>query len=182
MAEQFTAEWAKSIIDDGMQKAQGLVDNPEQINDLLNQLQEKLKELPDTVSTAFSNVPVMAQMVKCYATREYTEVSPKVIISLISAFIYLVKKNDLVSDDIPIVGYADDLVIATVAMAINEPELNAFKAWRDQQENEPIDLVPVENAEVVEEDKAIEMAEDAEDAEPIEEADPADPIDLGLAE
>lgn len=144
MAEQYSAEWAKGIIDENVQKAQVFMDNPEQINDLLEQLQEKLKGLPDTVSNAFNNVPVMANMVKCYVTREYTEVSPKVIVSLVATFVYLVKKNDIIPDDIPVIGFADDVAVATVAMAINEPELNAFAAWQQAQTGEPIDLVPVE--------------------------------------
>lgn len=184
MAEQFSAEWAKGIIDDGMQKAQGFVDNPEQINDLLGQLQEKLAGLPDTISNAFNNVPVMAQMVKSYVTREYTEVSPKVIISLISTFIYLVKKEDLISDSIPIIGYADDVAVATVAMAINEPELKAFAAWQAQQSNAPIDLVPVEPGEPIAPDAPAEPTEPVEPevsvdpevpAEPAEPVNPADP-------
>ena len=83
---------------------------------------------------AFANVPVMAQMVKSYVTREYTEVSPKVIASLVGAFLYFVKQDDIIPDSIPIIGFADDLAIATVALAINEPELEAFKAWKEQQE------------------------------------------------
>ena len=82
MAEQFSAEWARGIIENGVEKAQGLMNDPEQINALLQDLQEKLKTLPDTVTKAFSNVPLMASMVKSYVTREYTEVSPKVVISL----------------------------------------------------------------------------------------------------
>ena len=149
MAQQFNMEWAKGVLDEGVQKAQGFINDPEQLNDLLGQLQEKLQSLPDTVSTAFSNVPVMAQMVKCYVTREYTDVSPKVVISLISAFIYLVKRNDIISDDIPIIGYADDLAVATIAMAINEPELKAFAEWRAQQTGVAVELVPVEPMEEV---------------------------------
>jgi len=142
MAEQFSAEWAKNVIDENVQKAQSFVDNPEQINDLLAQLQEKLQGLPDTVSTAFNNVPLMAEMVKCYVTREYAEVSPKVIASLVAAFIYLVKKNDIIPDNVPIVGLADDLAVATVAMAINESEIKEFIAWRD--ENKPDEKLSLE--------------------------------------
>lgn len=148
MAEQFSAEWAKNVIDENVQKAQSFVDNPEQINDLLAQLQEKLQGLPDTVSTAFNNVPLMAEMVKCYVTREYAEVSPKVIASLVAAFIYLVKKNDIIPDNVPIVGLADDLAVATVAMAINEPELAAFAAWKEQRDGKPVELVPVDPVDV----------------------------------
>ena len=152
MAQQFNIEWAKGVIENGTQKAQDFINDPEAINGLLDQLQEKLHGLPDTVSNAFHNVPVMAQMVKCYITREYTEVSPKVVISLVSAFIYLVKRDDLIPDSIPIVGYADDLAVATVAMAINEPELNAFAEWQAQRTGTPVNLVPAEvlEAETVE--------------------------------
>lgn len=132
MAEQFDAEWARSIIEDGVEKAQNLMDNPEQLSGLLDSLQEKLAGLPDSIATALSNVPLMASMVKSYVTREYTEVSPKVIISLISAFVYLVKQKDLIPDDIPIVGFADDVAVATIAMAINESELKAYALWREQ--------------------------------------------------
>lgn len=145
MAEQFSPEWAKGVIDENLQKAQGFIEDPEQINNLLEELQDKIAGLPDTVRNAFMNVPVMAQMVKCYVTREYTEVSPKVIVSLVAVFLYLVKKNDIISDDIPVVGYADDLAVATVAMAINEPELTAFAEWRAQQADEPIELATVES-------------------------------------
>ncbi len=131
MAEQFSAEWARGIIDEGVGKAKGIIDDPEQLNGLLQDVQEKLKGLPDTITNAFNNVPLMASMVKSYVTREYTEVSPKVIISLVSAFVYLVKQKDLIPDDIPVIGFADDLAVATVAMAINEPELKAYAAWRE---------------------------------------------------
>ena len=131
MAEQFSAEWARGIIDEGVGKAKGIIDDPEQLNGLLQDVQEKLKGLPDTITNAFNNVPLMASMVKSYVTREYTEVSPKVIISLVSAFVYLVKQKDLIPDDIPVIGFADDLAVATIAMAINEPELKAYAAWRE---------------------------------------------------
>ena len=165
MAEQYSAEWAKSVIDENVQKAQTFIDNPEQIDGLLADLQEKLKGLPDTVSNAFNNVPVMAEMVKSYVTREYTEVSPKVIVSLVATFVYLVKKNDIIPDDIPIVGYADDVAVATVAMAINEPELNAFSAWKAANGGEPIDLVEVQ------------PVEQAAPVQPVDQAVPTEPVE-----
>ena len=131
MAEQFSMEWARGIVEGGVQKAQNLIDDPAQVEGLLQELQDKLKGLPDSVTKAFNNVPLMANMVKSYVTREYTEVSPKVIISLVSAFLYLVKKDDLIADNVPIVGYADDLAVATIAMVINEPELKAYAQWRE---------------------------------------------------
>ena len=133
MAEGFSAEWARGVIGEGYEKAKGFVEDPEQMNGLLDSLKEKLKGLPNTVGTAFQNVPLMASMVKSYVTREYTDVSPKVVISLVSAFIYLVKQEDVISDTVPLLGLLDDLAVATIAMAICEPELKAYAAWREQQ-------------------------------------------------
>ena len=133
MADQFSPEWARGVIDGGVQKAQNLMDDPSQVDALLQELQEKMKGLPDTVTKAFSNVPTMIDMVKSYITKEYTEVSPKVIISLVSAFLYLVKRNDIIPDSVPIIGLADDVAIVALAMVINEPEIKAYTAWREQK-------------------------------------------------
>lgn len=152
MADQYSAEWARDMIDGGVERAKGIIDDPGQIDELLQQLQEKFKDLPDTITNALNNVPLMASMVKSYVTREYTEVSPKVVISLVSAILYLVKGNDLIPDSTPVVGYVDDLAVATIAMAINEPELKAYALWREQNnvaegaeaalDAEPIDVTP----------------------------------------
>lgn len=133
MAEQFNAEWARGIIDGGIENAQNLINEPAKIDELLQQIQEKLAGLPASAAKAFSNVPTMAAMVKGYVTQEYTDVSPKVVVALVSAFLYLVKRKDLIPDDIPVVGYVDDIAVLGIALAISEPELNAFKEWNEQK-------------------------------------------------
>ena len=133
MAEQYNEQWAQNVIDSGAETAESVIGDPAQVDDLLGQVQDKLSGLPDTVTTAFKNIPLMANMVKSYVTGEYTVVSPKVVISLVSAFLYLVKKKDIIPDNVPVVGLADDLAIIGVVMAINEPELAAYATWREQQ-------------------------------------------------
>ena len=145
MADQFSAEWAKGVIQGNVQKAQDFMDHPEQLDDLLGQLQGKLDGLPSSVSNAFNNVPVMVQMVKSYVTREYTAVSPKVIASLVAAFVYFVKKDDIIPDSVPLLGYADDLAVAAVAMVINEPEIKAFAEWQAQKAGNLGKQMPVES-------------------------------------
>ena len=36
MAEKFNMDWARSVIDSGMEQAKGFVENPEQMNGLLH--------------------------------------------------------------------------------------------------------------------------------------------------
>lgn len=131
MAEQFNADWARGILDSGKEKAQGLINDPAQIDALIGQLQEKLKGLPGEAAKQFANVPLMASMVKSYVSQEYTEVSPKVVIALVSAFLYLVKSKDIIPDYIPVIGLADDLAVVAIALAVCKPELDAYAQWRD---------------------------------------------------
>ena len=131
MAEQLSVDQAREIIENGIAQAQELLSDPDKIEQLLQQLQEKLKELPAGAGEALSNIPLMAQMVKSYVTKEYSEVSPKVVASLVSAFLYLVTAKDLIRDDIPVLGIADDVAVIALAMKINENELATSKQWRE---------------------------------------------------
>jgi uncharacterized membrane protein YkvA (DUF1232 family) len=131
MAEQFNADWARGVLENGKQKAESIIGDPGQIDALLGQLQDKLKDLPGEAAKQFANVPLMASMVKSYVSKEYTEVSPKVVIALVSAFLYLVKSKDLIPDYIPVIGLADDLAVVAIALAVCQPELEAYSQWRD---------------------------------------------------
>ena len=132
MAEQqFNVDEAREIIESGIAQAQEILSDPEKINDLLKQLEQKVKELPSSMGEALGNIPLMAQMVKGYVTQEYTDVSPKVVASLVSAFVYVVAKKDVVPDTVPVLGLVDDVAVVALAMKINEAELDAFKQWQD---------------------------------------------------
>ncbi len=131
MAADMNLDQAQTAIDGGLAKAKEYLDDPAKMDELLAQLQEKVKDLPATVGSAFASIPTMVEMVKGYLTQEYTEVSPKVVVALVSSFLYLVKGKDIIPDNIPIIGLVDDLAVVTVALKLCEPELEAFKAWRD---------------------------------------------------
>ena len=128
----FNTDQAKEILERGVQEAQELVKDPSKIDELLGQLQDKLQTIPG-VGDLLQNIPLTIALVKSYVAREYTAVSPQVILPLVGAFAYLVKRKDLLSDDIPVLGYADDLAVLGLALKAIEPELKAFEAWRDGQ-------------------------------------------------
>ncbi len=134
MAEQFTTEQVQEVIETGITQAQELLSDPAKIEELLGQLQEKVKEMPAATGEALANIPLMASMVKSYVTREYAEVSPKVVATLVSAFLYLVRGKDLIRDDIPVLGIVDDIAVIALAMKIDERELAAYKAWREENQ------------------------------------------------
>ena len=110
-------------------QAEDLIKDTGKLEALLQQLEQKLQEVP-TVGNALSKVPLMISMIRSYITKEYTEVSPKVIITLVAAIIYLLKGKDLLPDNIPLLGYADDIAVFAAAFMLDEPELNAYQQWR----------------------------------------------------
>lgn len=137
MAEEMNLDQAKAVIEGGMTKAQEVLSDPNQMDELLAQIQDKAKDLPATVGSALAQIPTMASMVKSYVTQECTEISPKVVVSVVSALLYLVKGKDIIPDNIPILGLVDDVAVMTVAMKICEPELNAYKAWQKMGASAP---------------------------------------------
>lgn len=132
---------AKEIINGGIPQAQELLKDNGKVNDLLSKVGEKVKELEKHVEKIpfvgkeLAGVPNMISMVKCYITKEYQETSLKTIAIIVSAFIYIVKKDDIISDSKGIIGYVDDIVVAKVAMNWIKPDLEKFKTWKENKDN-----------------------------------------------
>ena len=137
----------RSLLDRGIAEAQELIKDPSQIDGLLVQLENKLKEVP-TIGETLSDLPAMIAMVKGYVTREYSNVSPKVIAVLVGAFIYLVKKKDIIPDNIPVVGIADDLAVLGLALNLCKTELEAFREFRDAKKPEEAETLQIEAGQI----------------------------------
>lgn len=124
-------EKAKEAIAGLTGQAEDLIKDPGKLEELLKQFEAKIKELP-VAGEALSKVPLMISMIRSYITREYTAVSPKVIATLVAAIVYLLKGKDLIPDEIPVLGYADDLAVFAAAFLIDQPELDAYAQWRSE--------------------------------------------------
>ena len=130
---EMNMEQAQELLDKGVEEAEEVIQNPSKVDEILLQLEEKLKEVP-AIGSTLADLPLMISMVKAWIKKEYTEVSPKVIACLVGAIIYLLKKKDLISDSIPIVGIVDDIAVLGLALKLSEPELKAYAEWRDGKE------------------------------------------------
>ena len=124
------SDQVKERLGRGTAEAEEIIGNPSKVDEILVQLEEKLKEVPK-IGETLSDLPLMIAMIKAWVTKEYTVVSPKVIACLVGAIIYLHKKKDLISDSIPVIGIVDDLAVMALALKLSEPELKAFAEWRD---------------------------------------------------
>ena len=86
---------------------------------------------------ALVQIPTLAAMAKSFVTKEYTEVPVKTIASVVAALLYLVKGKDLIPDGLPLVGFVDDLAVVTAVIKLNEPEIEAYKNWKQLKESSP---------------------------------------------
>ena len=128
----FSMEQAQEVLNKGIEEAESVISSPSKVDEILMQLEEKLKAVP-VIGSTLSDLPLMIAMIKAWIKKEYTVVSPKVIACLVGAVIYLIKKKDLISDSIPIIGHVDDLAVLGLALKLSEKELKAFAEWRDAQ-------------------------------------------------
>ena len=126
---EFGLDKAQEVLDREIGEAEELIRNPSKVDEILMQLEDKLKAVP-VIGSTLSDLPLMIAMVKAWIKKEYTVVSPKVIACLVGAVLYLVKKKDLISDSIPIVGHVDDLAVMGLALKLSEKALKAFSEWR----------------------------------------------------
>ena len=128
----FSMEQAQEVLNKGIEEAESVISSPSKVDEILMQLEEKLKAVP-VIGSTLSDLPLMIAMIKAWIKKEYTVVSPKVIACLVGAILYLLKKRDLIPDSIPIIGIADDLAVMGLALKLSEPELKAFSEWRAEQ-------------------------------------------------
>ena len=119
----------KQILEKATAEAQDFVNNPSRMDALLVQLEEKLRQVP-AIGDTVAELPVMIAMVKSWIKKEY-QVSPKVLAIMAGAFLYLIKKKDLIPDSIPVIGIADDVAVLGVALKLVEKDVQAYKEWRD---------------------------------------------------
>lgn len=134
----FGIERAQEVLDNEIAEAEAVLQNPSKVDDILLQLEEKLKAVP-IIGSTLSDLPLMIAMIKAWIKKDYAVVSPKVIACLVGAILYLIKKKDLISDSIPVVGHIDDLAVLGLALKLSEKELKAFAEWRDARGEGTVD-------------------------------------------
>ena len=131
MAGAINMDKAKEALSGFKEQAEELLKNKPQLEQLLQQAEEKVKDVPG-VGDALSKFPLMISMIRAYITKEYTEVSVKVIVTMICALIYLLSGSDLIPDSKPVVGMVDDVAVIVAAFAMVNPELEAYAKWREE--------------------------------------------------
>ena len=129
-------EKAKEALNGFKEQAEELLKDGSKVEELLRKAEERVKDVPG-VGNALSKFPLMLSMIRGYITKEYTAVSPKVIITMLCALIYLISSKDLIPDSKPVIGMVDDVGVLAAAFAAVNPELEAYAKWREEKGLDP---------------------------------------------
>ena len=123
----------KELLDESSAKVESIMKDTAALENILQSAEAKLSQIPNVGQYA-AKLPLMLSMIRSYIAKEYTEVSPKVVVSMVGALVYMLKGKDLISDRIPVIGVVDDLAVLGLALQINSKELDAYSAWRENGE------------------------------------------------
>ena len=137
MESPISMEKAKEVLEGFKEQAEELLKDTGKVEQLLQKAEEKVKDVPG-VGSALAKFPLMISMIRGYITKEYTEVSPKVIVTMICALIYLLSGKDLIADSKPVVGMVDDIAVVAAAFVLVNPELEAYAQWRKANGKEEV--------------------------------------------
>ncbi len=111
-------------------KAQSILDNKEEVLGVIVKAEEKLKDIPDEMRDP-EKMELMLQMAKAYLNKEYPITNEKALSAIMAAAIYLADDDGgIISDDIPIIGFMDDLALIDLAYKDCENEVKAYGLWK----------------------------------------------------
>ena len=131
----FDKEKIQELLNESSSKVESIMKDTAALENILQSAEQKLKDIPGVGQYA-AKLPLMLSMIRSYMAKEYTEVSPKVVVSMVGALVYMLKGKDLIPDKFPVIGAVDDLAVLGLCLQLNDKELSAYANWRQEKDNE----------------------------------------------
>lgn len=97
-----------------------------------------------TVSTRFfevlrvlgrlwTDLPLLRRLLTAWKAGVYRGLSPRTVLSLVGALLYLISPVDLIPDFIPGIGFIDDAVVLALLLQSLGHDLAAFRMWEEHR-------------------------------------------------
>ena len=123
----------QELLNESSSKVEALMKDTAALENVLQSAEKQLNNIPGIGEYA-AKLPLMFSMIRSYIAKEYTEVSPKVVVSMVGALVYMLKGKDLIPDKIPVIGAVDDIAVLALALQLNTAELEAYSKWREEKD------------------------------------------------
>ena len=78
----------------------------------------------------------VADMLNDYADRKYREVPYWSLCAISFLILYVANPLDCIPDFIPVLGFVDDLAVATIVLAMVEQDIKNWRVWRKAYDKE----------------------------------------------
>ncbi len=130
----------EKLYDKAIKEAEKVIGNDTGLSKLIDAAFDKLGDGSQIFYEIQDKVLALFRLVKTWAKREYTDVSPKTIVIAVAALLYLVNPMDFIPDIIPLTGLLDDFTIVTYVLALISEEIDKFSEWeRKRKEQQPVE-------------------------------------------
>ncbi len=123
----------QELLNESSSKVEAIMKDTAALENILQSAEKQLNNIPGIGEYA-AKLPLMFSMIRSYIAKEYTEVSPKVVVSMVGALVYMLKGKDLIPDKIPVIGAVDDIAVLALALQLNTVELEAYSKWREEKD------------------------------------------------
>lgn len=128
-------EKASAVLNSNMETARKKLENPEQVEKILQQVEKKLSKIPG-IGDWLADVPAIISLIRSYIRKEYENVPASSIAAGLAAILYLVSPVDIIPDLVPGIGLLDDAAVFVTCWKLIHDDVEKYKEWRKQQGRE----------------------------------------------
>ncbi len=133
--KKISKEKIKQQLDKFSKKAKKILEDKEEISKLLHKAIALCNELTHLrlIGKHFSDISLTISMIDDYIGKRYTAVPKATIITLTAALLYFITPFDIIPDAIPLIGFADDILVFSSVLSAAKRDISAYKKWKDSQ-------------------------------------------------
>lgn len=128
MTIQVSENQAKQLLESRLIHSKNLVQDKNLIHTFLRGVELKFKSVPFAKDNRYlAQIPDLVTMVYDYVDGAYEDISLDSIHVAVAGLVYFLSRNDLIDDNIPELGYIDDVAVLSYCVKTIEKDLNVYR-------------------------------------------------------
>jgi len=124
-----------SILEKSRGKAEAILENADDLQDLAKRTQEKVKSIKvgdETVRSLLELVSTFIRMITAHIKGEYREIPFRSLLLIVAGMLYFLNPFDLIPDFIPLSGLLDDLTLLLLILKSVKKDVLEFRQWESR--------------------------------------------------
>ena len=130
MTIQVCEAQAKQLLENNLKEATTLIEDEAMMRKFLKGVELKFKIVPIVKEDRYlAQIPDLVTMVYDYMAKAYTQISEESIQTAVAGLMYFLSPDDLIDDNVPELGYIDDIAVLSYCVKVVEKDLNAYRTY-----------------------------------------------------